>query len=97
MVVVPLYDTLGPEALVFIIDRGNWSFSLLLMLLMTGAGSESSNSLVPEGIFLSSVRLSLLLFITPPPPLPSLLQSVLHFAFQYLDDSLEDLNLVLLL
>lgn len=23
MVVVPLYDTLGPEALVFIIDRGN--------------------------------------------------------------------------
>lgn len=24
MVVVPLYDTLGPEALVFIIDRGNW-------------------------------------------------------------------------
>lgn len=29
MVVVPLYDTLGPEALVFIIDRGNWSFSAL--------------------------------------------------------------------
>ena len=24
MVAVPLYDTLGPEALVFIIDRGNW-------------------------------------------------------------------------
>lgn len=27
MVAVPLYDTLGPEALVFIIDQGNWSFS----------------------------------------------------------------------
>ena len=24
MVAVPLYDTLGPEALTFIIDRGNW-------------------------------------------------------------------------
>lgn len=24
MVVVPLYDTLGPEALVFIIEQGNW-------------------------------------------------------------------------
>lgn len=30
MVAVPLYDTLGPEALVFIIDRGNWSFSCTL-------------------------------------------------------------------
>uniref|UniRef100_A0AAQ4RUX3 Long-chain-fatty-acid--CoA ligase n=1 Tax=Gasterosteus aculeatus aculeatus TaxID=481459 RepID=A0AAQ4RUX3_GASAC len=27
MVAVPLYDTLGPDALVFIIDQGNWSFS----------------------------------------------------------------------
>lgn len=26
MVAVPLYDTLGPEALVFIINQGNWSF-----------------------------------------------------------------------
>lgn len=34
MVVVPLYDTLGPEALVFIIDRGNWSFSLNPILLI---------------------------------------------------------------
>ncbi|MEQ2178278.1 hypothetical protein GOODEAATRI_012392 [Goodea atripinnis] len=29
MVAVPLYDTLGPEALVFIINQGNWSFTLL--------------------------------------------------------------------
>lgn len=35
MVVVPLYDTLGPEALVFIIDRGNWSFSVISSIKRT--------------------------------------------------------------
>lgn len=36
MVAVPLYDTLGPEALVFIINQGNWSF------FHQGAGNEAS-------------------------------------------------------
>lgn len=35
MVAVPLYDTLGPEALVFIINQGNWSFSCTIMLIMS--------------------------------------------------------------
>lgn len=37
MVAVPLYDTLGPEALVFIINQGNWSFSCTIMLLIMEA------------------------------------------------------------
>lgn len=36
MVAVPLYDTLGPEALVFIINQGKWSF------FHQDAGNETS-------------------------------------------------------
>lgn len=36
MVAVPLYDTLGPEALMFIIDRGNERFSCTLKLIKAG-------------------------------------------------------------
>lgn len=46
MVAVPLYDTLGPEALVFIIDRGNWTLYTLMLLIVK---SESINPLVPRG------------------------------------------------
>lgn len=35
MVAVPLYDTLGPEALVFIINQGNWRFSCTIKLIMS--------------------------------------------------------------
>lgn len=47
MVAVPLYDTLGPEALVFIIDQGNWSFSCALMLLITLSSPATHRS--PQG------------------------------------------------
>lgn len=43
MVAVPLYDTLGPEALVFIINQGNWIFSHY------GAGNESSTVTGSQG------------------------------------------------
>lgn len=35
MVAVPLYDTLGPEALVFIINQGNWRLSCAIKLIMS--------------------------------------------------------------
>lgn len=43
MVAVPLYDTLGPEALVFIINQGNWIF------FHHGAGNESSTVTGSQG------------------------------------------------
>lgn len=41
MVAVPLYDTLGPEALVFIINQGNWSSFPHHAANESGAGSGS--------------------------------------------------------
>lgn len=35
MVAVPLYDTLGPEAIVFIINQGNLNSSCTIMLIMS--------------------------------------------------------------
>ncbi len=49
MVAVPLYDTLGPEALVFIINQGNWSFSCWLMLLITELSLSPVTFLSPQG------------------------------------------------
>lgn len=49
MVAVPLYDTLGPEALVFIIDQGNWSFSCTLMLLITESSLRPVTLWSPQG------------------------------------------------
>lgn len=49
MVAVPLYDTLGPEALVFIINQGNWSFTSLANAANCRNNKTSSNS-VPIGV-----------------------------------------------
>lgn len=53
MVAVPLYDTLGPEALVFIINQGNWSFF-----------ESSAGTRVPCG---HRLLISFHLFVTPAP------------------------------
>lgn len=59
MVAVPLYDTLGPEALVFIIDRGNWSF---FNAANCRARSESKDLQVSKGIDINCAVISPLLF-----------------------------------
>lgn len=59
MVAVPLYDTLGPEALVFIINQGNWSF------FHHDAGNESRTVGVPKGNCREWPLISFHLFVTP--------------------------------
>lgn len=74
MVAVPLYDTLGPEALVFIIDQGNWSFCCTIMLLITEPSPEPQQ--LPTEMIRVFVRSSLFTYLSQPR-----LQPVLHFPF----------------
>lgn len=55
MVAVPLYDTLGPEALVFIIDQGNWSLSCIQMLLITEQSMTPFTPQSPQGSVLCAL------------------------------------------
>lgn len=74
MVAVPLYDTLGPEALVFIIDQGNWSFCRTIMLLITEPSPEPQQ--LPTEMTRVFVCSNLFTYLSQP-----LLQRVLHFPF----------------